>query len=154
MLACLAESCKRSTQLTHFLRKKANFTQKSAFFFVFVIVYYWYWFTLLYFSHSTSSFSNASILSAFNLPALSSFLCCLSQFSILYSSSRCFDGLRWLVSIKSITSWYRVNQRVSWSIISVLVLINLSFGEFWGSFSSLRFPVIHLFYGSSKHFQN
>lgn len=67
----------------------------------------------LYLSISANSSLNLSTLSGLKVPALSNFLCCFTQFNILCSSMRCFDGFRWLVLINSTTSSYLSSQRSS-----------------------------------------
>ena len=74
---------------------------------------YWYWLICLYFSPTSNSSLNFSILSGFSSPALTSFLCCFTQFSISCSSIRCFDGFLLFSSMNLFTSLYLINQRVS-----------------------------------------
>ena len=62
---------------------------------------YSYWFFLLYCSVISRSFLNFSILSGFIFPALINLREALSQFSILCSSMRCFDGFRFSILISS-----------------------------------------------------
>ncbi len=119
---------------------------------------------------SASSSLNLLSRGSFISPAFIRFLFAFNQLSISCSSMRWRDGLRWLVSMKEITSLYLVSQRSSCVIallqhstpaIPVLVLISLSFGEITGNNHSSQklyftpilrdFPIFqHLIYGENQ----
>lgn len=87
---------------------------------------YVYWFNLRYLSAVSKRILNFSSRNCGISPLAVSFLLCLNQLSIRCSSIRCFDGLRWLVSIKAITWSYCCCHFSSCVILQTLVVTVLT----------------------------